>query len=164
MASNVSLPTSMQVRQSYTTHKRLFSHPWHRSFSIHHTLYHPSPNPDLALNSSTRDLLRNAANMSLKTSVKQRTPSHTVNTFSKPLRELENYPSESTIEINEEEREGAHSKRPERKSPAAVYGSKSIGTVALPDELQLAITDLVQSNLFVFILVPVTTPYQQQRN
>lgn len=142
----------MLLRKCYNPSRTLSLHKC--TFTSCNVLYSASPNPDLNLNSSTKALLQNAG-ISLKTQ------GHAARTKSVPstprgvYKELEVYPVDASdimaLEADEDDIDEGDHKRPTRKSPAAEFGSKAIGTVTLPDELQHAITELVQSALHIAV-------------
>jgi len=122
------------------------------SFSSSASTSSALPNFPLDLDPSYQRLF-NDIDISLKKSKLQQTTTH---------RELEIVPGESTALVNDLSvkdwtpldvedqpflQEGSED-REDRKSPAAVFGSKQIGTVVLPQELQRVINLLISGQYF----------------
>lgn len=94
------------------------------------------PNAPLDLDPSLQDLLKSAdMTMAHRTNTHNPKPSH---------RDMELIEQEGKTSTNwiEEEDFGA---RGSRKSPAAEFGSRNIGAVVLPDQLQESVTRLIES-------------------
>jgi len=96
------------------------------------------PNAPLDLDPTFQDLLRNAdMTMGHKYNVhhpKEESPSH------RHIEVIEEEGITSTDWIEED-----LSSRGSRKSPAAEFGSRRIGAVVLPDQLQESVTRLIES-------------------
>ena len=122
------------------------------SFSSSRTRSFPLPNLSLDLDPSYQTLLKDV-DISLTKNKLQQTTTH---------RELEVVPDQistlannlslknwSPLDAGDELCSQEHSEdREHRKSPAAVFGSKQIGTVVLPQELQTVINLLIASQCF----------------
>ena len=105
------------------------------------------PNAPLDIDPAFKALLRDV-DMSL---LHHKSRHHHAEDTRPKLRELEVYPEQdlvSEVVPNEEESES----RMSRKSPAAIFGSQSIGAVIIPDELRESVQTLIsgesESRLF----------------
>ena len=93
------------------------------------------PNASLDLDPSLQDLLRNAdMAMGHKFNVHHESPGY---------RHMEVIEEEGVTSTNWMEEEDLGS-RGSRKSPAAEFGSRKIGAVVLPDQLQESVTSLIE--------------------
>jgi len=102
------------------------------------------PNSPLDLDPTLQNLLRNAdmtmAHRFNAHHPKEKPPSH------RHMERIEEEGITSTHWIEEED----PSSRGSRKSPAAVFGSRNIGAVVLPDQLQDSVTRLIESASIFF--------------
>jgi hypothetical protein len=110
------------------------------------------PNAPLDLDPSFQDLLRNAdMGMGHKFNVHDPVewqPDHR----HMELIEQEGITSTSWIEEEDPDSRGS------RKSPAADFGSRKIGAVVLPDQLQESVTRLIESGFVPSFLPSVNSP------
>ncbi|EGO05247.1 hypothetical protein SERLA73DRAFT_174300 [Serpula lacrymans var. lacrymans S7.3] len=133
------------LRKACTSHLRLLclSRLPVSSFSSKSAISSGLPNAPIDLDPSLKALLKDI-DISLKNDGQRASDG----TFSPAPRELEAYPAEDSLIGTHEseefvEEDDAVYHKDTRKSPAAHFGSRGIGAVVLPDELQRTITTLI---------------------